>query len=324
MLFISCFIASVSRNAYDAPIQANQLKRILMKNKIFCIGGANIDSKLKSQSRLLLNTSNPVNSSSSFGGVARNVAHNLAKVTSNIHLQCVVGNDANGTALLEHIKALGVNTDHSCVLEGKRTSQYLAVLNDSGELFMGLSDMSIYDEVGEDFITTAWNSWTDQCLLFLDTNLPSNLIDLILNRAAQLDIKVCIDPVSVEKAKRIPNQMDSVFLIKPDIQEASALANIPVHSISDCFKAGRTLLERGVQHVVISMGKFGYVVVSERDEIHVPAEEIEQPVDVSGAGDAFIAGILYGLQQDKNVVESCAIGAKAAALTIQSVDTVIP
>ena len=49
---------------------------------------------------------------------------------------------------------------------------------------------------------------------------------------------------------------------------------------------------------------------------------MEQVVDVSGAGDAFIAGILYGLQQDKEVIEACHIGAKAAAQTIQSISTV--
>ena len=65
--------------------------------KIICIGGANIDFKLKSAYPLLLNTSNQVCSNHSFGGVARNVAHNLANISTNIHLQSVVGDDAYGT-----------------------------------------------------------------------------------------------------------------------------------------------------------------------------------------------------------------------------------
>lgn len=292
-------------------------------NNIFCIGGANIDLKLKSSDSLLLHTSNQVYSSTSFGGVARNVAHNLAKVTSNVHLQCVVGHDAHGKALLEHIESLGVNTAYSQILKGKRTSQYLAVLDDLGELFIGLADMNIYDEIGDEFITTAWNSWTHNSLVFLDTNLPSRVIDLILNRAADLDIKICIDPVSVEKAKKIPHQLEAVFLLKPDVQEASALSHMPIRTINDCFIAGRKLVNRGVKNIVISMGNLGYVVVNDTDEIHVPALEVSTIADVSGAGDAFVAGILSGLQQNKDILESCKIGAKAAALTIQSVDTVV-
>ena len=90
-----------------------------MKKNIICIGGANVDFKLKSQKPLLLNTSNPVFSNNSFGGVARNVAHNLAKITSKIHLQCVVGDDSYGKILLEQLQSLGVNTQHSHILVGK-------------------------------------------------------------------------------------------------------------------------------------------------------------------------------------------------------------
>ena len=294
-----------------------------MKKSIFCIGGANIDFKLKSQDHLFSHTSNPVSSSTSFGGVARNVAHNLAKLTTSIYLQCVVGNDAGGHSLLEHMRSLGVNTSHSLILDGKRTSQYFAVLNGQGELFIGLSDMAIYDEINEEFITASWDLWTEHSLIFIDTNLPAKLIDLILKRAALFDIPVCIDPVSVEKAKKLPYRMDSIFLIKPDMQEASALTNMPIRSINDCLIAGRKLKERGVKNTVISMGKLGYVLVNDVHEIHVPVSGDVRTVDVSGAGDAFIAGILYGLQQNKEVLESCKTGAKAAELTIQSVDTVV-
>ncbi|MBL7481278.1 carbohydrate kinase family protein [Legionella bononiensis] len=294
-----------------------------MKKNILCIGGANIDLKLKSEAHLFLHTSNQVTSSTSFGGVARNVAHNLAKVTTDIHLQCVVGNDEGGRSLLEHMRSLGVNTSHSLILDGKRTSQYLAVLNDQGELFIGLADMAVYDEINEEFITASWDLWTEQSLIFIDTNLPAKLIDLILKRAALFDIPVCIDPVSVEKAKKLPYRLDSVFLIKPDMQEASALTEMPVRTINDCLIAGRKLKERGVKNTVISMGKSGYVLVNDDHEVHVPVSGDVQTVDVSGAGDAFIAGILHGLQQNKEVLEACTTGAKAAELTIQSVDTVI-
>lgn len=294
-----------------------------MKNDIICIGGANVDLKLKSQQQLILNSSNPVISNQTFGGVARNVAHNLAKVTSKIHLQCVVGDDVNGRALLKHMQSLGVNTQYSQVLSGKRTSQYYALINELGELFIGLADMDIYEHLQIEFITSAWDGWDEQTLIFLDTNLPSTLIDLILKKAAMLNIKVCIDPVSAKKAKRIPYCLDPVFLIKPDVQEASALTNMTIDSIRDCMAAGLKLKERGAKNIVISLGKLGYVLINDTHQVHVKAEEVSNVIDVSGAGDSFIAGILYGLQRGKTVYESCHIGSITAAQTIQSVETVI-
>lgn len=294
-----------------------------MNKNIICIGGANIDFKLKSKNPFLLHTSNPVYSSNSFGGVARNVAHNLANITSNIHLQCVVGDDVYGRDLLAHMQSLGVNTQHSLILEGKRTSQYHAILNEQGELFLGLADMDIYNEISSTFITSSWDLWPPKSLVFLDTNLPSILIDLILKKANLLDVFVCIDLVSVEKAKKIPHRLDSVFLLKSDLQEARALTMMNIQSVSDCMLAGLQLKERGAQNIVISLGKAGYVLINDTQQIHVLAEEVSEVIDVSGAGDAFIAGILYGLQHDKEVFEACRIGAKAAAKTIQSISTVV-
>lgn len=292
-----------------------------MKN-IICIGGANIDFKFKSKNQLLLNTSNPISSSQSFGGVARNVAHNLAKVTSHIYLQTVVGNDEQGRALLEHMKVLGVNTQYCQILNDKRTSQYHAILNEQGELFIGLADMNIFDELSDDFITSAWDSWPKNSILFLDTNIPSRLIDLMLHKASELELLLCIDPVSVEKTKKLPDGLNSVFLIKADIQEASALSGLPIQSIDDCMMAGRQIRRRGVKNIVISLGKLGYVLMNETHEVHVPIDEVEHVVDVSGAGDAFVAGILHGLQQGNRVIDACKQGARAAAQTIQSVNTV--
>ncbi|KTD79430.1 carbohydrate kinase family protein [Legionella waltersii] len=294
-----------------------------MPNKIICIGGANIDFKLKSPNPLVLNTSNPIHSTISFGGVARNVAHNLAQLTSDIYLQCLVGNDANGLALLTHVQSLGVNTQYSKIIDGQSTSQYYAILNNQGELFIGLADMDIYNVIDDEFITSSWDDWNSQSLIFLDTNLPSSHIDLILKKANSVGAKLCIDPVSVEKAKRIPAQFGSIYLLKPDRKEASTLTGITIESIDDCIRAGKLLKDRGVQNVVITLGQLGYVLVNNSEQVYVAAEEVKQSIDVSGAGDAFVAGILYGIQLEKNIAEACQIGAKAAAQTIQTLQTVI-
>ena len=66
-----------------------------MNNKIiYCIGGANIDYKFKTQSPLVFASSYSVKPYKTLGGVARNVADNLANFTHNIYFQSVVGNVA--------------------------------------------------------------------------------------------------------------------------------------------------------------------------------------------------------------------------------------
>ena len=294
-----------------------------MQRKIICIGGANIDFKLKSLAPIVANTSNPINSQSFYGGVARNVAHNLANLTDNIHLQCVVGDDTFGIELLKDMQALGVNTGLSQIVKNQQTSKYHAILKADGELFLGLADMGIYDDLEHSFINSTWQSWGEDSLVFLDTNLPAELIHLVLEKAALLKLKVFIDPVSVEKSKKIPQCLEQVFFIKPDALEASTLTGMVLESIDDCLKAGLILHQRGAKNVVISLGKMGYVVVNELHQLYVRGEQVSAIVDVSGAGDAFIAGVLFGIQQGHDILKACQLGAGLAAKTIQSTDTVI-
>src|SRR5690554_5956302 len=60
---------------------------------ITCVGGANLDHSFKLESKMVLKTSNPVKSTTSYGGVIRNVADNLARLNHKVSLMTIVGDD---------------------------------------------------------------------------------------------------------------------------------------------------------------------------------------------------------------------------------------
>lgn len=294
-----------------------------MNKKIICVGGANIDRKFKALTNTIKQgTSNPVSSTTSFGGVARNVAENLAHWTQNISLQCIVGNDSEGQRLLTHLRTLGVNVDHSLIREEGNTSHYYAILNPDGELQVAYVDMEIYNLLSLDSFNSSYDDWDDGSIIFLDTNLPAAIIETIIQHNKNKQLMIFIDPVSVSKANRIPHNLEQVFLIKPNQFEISALTDITISNTKDCIQAGLALLQRGVKNVVISLGRDGYVIVNEKHQQHIPVKIIPHIKDANGAGDAFFAGILFGLQQDLPLIQACELGVAAAALTLQSEKTV--
>lgn len=288
-----------------------------MRN-IYCIGGASIDQKLKTHFPLITHTSNPVTSAITFGGVARNIAQNLAQWTTLISLQTVVGRDDLSQQLLNEMASLGVNVKDCLTLANHSTAHYYAIMNNDGNLHLALADMSIYDHIPIDLFTKPWKSWNEQCIIFMDTNLSIPIIESIFLHNKDNRFILCIDPVSVSKAKKLPKILRNTFLIKPNLLEAIALTNININSVSDCFIAAKVLLNRGVKNVVISLGKDGYVIVNEHYQSYFPATKIEYINDVNGAGDAFMAGILFGLQQNYDLQHACQLGANAASLTLKS------
>src|SRR5918993_2707283 len=110
-------------------------------SRVLCIGGAAVDRKYRALDSIRPGTSNPVRSERSFGGVARNVAENLARLGVATALVSLVGDDGAGRAIRAHLGRAGVDTRFVAVADGQATAEYLAVLPPSGELAFGLAEM---------------------------------------------------------------------------------------------------------------------------------------------------------------------------------------
>jgi pseudouridine kinase len=78
--------------------------------RIACIGGAHIDRHGVLKEPFVAGTSKPVNIATSFGGVARNVAENLARLGCEVATVSRVGDDEAGRSVVQHLRSLGVDT----------------------------------------------------------------------------------------------------------------------------------------------------------------------------------------------------------------------
>ena len=107
---------------------------------IVVIGGANIDFKGRPYEKLMERTSNPGEVNISFGGVGRNIAHNLALLCVPVTFLSAIGDDEWGKKLLEETgkdrgegKA-GVQVNDVIKLSNVQTGIYLAILNEKGQI----------------------------------------------------------------------------------------------------------------------------------------------------------------------------------------------
>ena len=92
----------------------------------------------------LLGTSNPGTLERHAGGVGRNIAECLARLDNHPVLLTAVGDDREGELCMEECRRLNIGVDGSVVrVKGHRTSTYLAVMNESGDLFTTIADMVI-------------------------------------------------------------------------------------------------------------------------------------------------------------------------------------
>ena len=288
-----------------------------MRSAIACIGAAHIDRTAHALQDVKLGTSNPVRVDVSFGGVARNVAENLARLHCDVALVSRIGRDDAGDQLLANLEALGVDVSGVCRSDLEQTATYTALIDLSGELSVGMADMSIYDEVAPElFGAQLAPALLSRPIWFLDANLPAAGLDHLLNNKPAGSLSA-IDAVSVPKSQRLNGLLDRVDLLFANRDEAVALCGLPATAQIETSELANRLRAEGAGAVIVSMGDAGVFVASDSVYNHFDALPSEV-CDVTGAGDGMVSGILYGIAAGRRMDEAVRLGLACASLAIES------
>ncbi|OQY35341.1 MAG: kinase [Spirochaetaceae bacterium 4572_59] len=301
-------------------------KGYIMKEKDYAllIGGANMDIQGFPQNQLISGDSNPGTVKVSCGGVARNIAENMARLGLDVKLLTVVGGDSHGTQLIEESEAAGINMNEILRLPGQSTSTYLSILNEKGDMAVAVSHMDIMDFFSLEYIRSKERLIKNASLIILDANLPAGIIQYIAE--TYRDIRIFMDPVSAVKALRIKESLPFIHMIKPNRMEAGYLTGLPVTNQEELEAAANALLEKGLKQVVISLGEEGVFFRSRNEKLLIPNLLVnpEEIVNATGAGDAFMAGFAYAQIKEMPPHESLRFALAASALAISHENTINP
>lgn len=286
------------------------------------IGAAGIDTKGKPFGPPVPRTSNPGAIRISTGGVARNVAENLARLGQHVILLSAVGDDRSGTRVIDQALEAGIDVEHILVCEGQSTAAYIAINDERGNLAMSVDDMRVLQKITPRFIYDNRRLIRDAEMVFIDANLQPPTIATVLRQASRYGVPVCADPTSVSLAQYIKPHLRELFMVTPNVAEAEALCKYSIGDSSDsAIRAARRLVKMGVSVAIIKLAEMGVCYATNDESGHVPAIKTEI-VDGTGAGDALTAGVIFGIVNDFSVDEAVRLAASAAAMTLKCEETV--
>ena len=274
-------------------------------------------------------TSNPGFTITRAGGVGRNIAENLARLGVATEFVSAFGADMNGNWLRSETEAAGVSVRHSLVSRGA-TGSYSAVLDRGGELVVAVSAMEILDALTPQVVDSIEALISSCALLVLDCNLREETLVRAATVARDAGVAVLVDTVSVTKSVRGNAVLDAgveVHTISPNVAELATLAACAGNQQADLADAAARLHERGARHVWIRRGEAGSLMSSRRNHETMVDEFAACDavvVDVTGAGDAMLAGYAAALVTGLGERNAVAYGHAAAAMTVESEWTVSP
>jgi pseudouridine kinase len=295
------------------------------EHPVLAIGAAGVDMVGVLEQDVLPGGLNLARNRFSLGGVARNVAENLARLGQPACLLSVVGADALGLQLLEHTAACGVDVSACLTSPDSQTASYLAIYNPSGQLQMAVEDMRVLDLLTTTYLKGQEQRFRDASLVFVDANLTPKALSTVFRLAKNAKVPVCADATTTALGRRMLPHLDQLFLLAANSAEASVLADCSkqVMERESALQAARQLVGRGTSIAIVTMAHLGVCYATAEVNGHVPAVHANI-TDPTGAGDALLATVLFGLVNEIPLDDAVRLGAAAAALVLNHAGTVLP
>ncbi|EKV55856.1 carbohydrate kinase family protein [Brachyspira hampsonii] len=293
-----------------------------MKNYILSIGGSNIDIQGFSKERILLKESNPGKIKVCAGGVERNIINNLSNIgLKNIKFITSIGDDIFGDILLNNIKSLGV--DVSYIVRNGSSTSYIAIMNNDRDMEIAMSDMDTLDKnINIEYLDTIKDIVENAEFITIDAVMNREIFEYLIDNFPNK--KLLTDAVSIKKSEHIKGLENHIYALKLNSNEASFLLDMDINTIEEGKKAVRIFLKKGVKEIYITFGALGicygtYNDISKSYYLKAPKINI---VNATGAGDAFMAGIVYSIFHDYDLDYKVKFAAAMAAFALESEETV--
>jgi len=267
-----------------------------MKKDVVCVGGTAVDRVYR-----LSNLPRPgsgahiVEMGQMGGGVEANVAAALARLGARVGLVSRVGDDADGEWARQDLQAWGVDTTRVVTVPGVHTDFCLVWVPPDGERMLACHNPSLrhmrLEDTDHRYITRAG-------ILFLSGFVPPDLIEQALHATRATSLTVTFDlpdtfedlagrGLSRARFKRLLPQIDLLMTNQTGLTSLMAIKD--PQAAMDAFQK----LAPGMS-LAMSMGAEGAWLYHDGQQVRLEAFPVHI-LDTTGAGDAFHAGLIYGL-----------------------------
>ena len=260
------------------------------------------------------------------GGVARNVAEDIANCELRPTFVSLVDKSGTGLDVLRKLKDHKVNTDYiRTTRDGMGT--WLAVFDNDGDVFSSISKRpdllpicDILDEQGDEIFENADSVVIEICV-------DKEIVKRVFRLAKKYNKKVFAVVANMSIALQRRDFLQSIDCFVCNLQEAGMLFSTDytektTEEMVDIIS--KNVVAAQIPSMIVTMGGRGAVYADKQGvKGFCPARRVEVK-DTTGAGDSFCAGVAIGLTYGKNLAESCEIGAHLAASVIVTSENVCP
>jgi len=244
------------------------------------------------------------------GGKGANQAAAAAKLGANVTLIGRVGSEAFGTDLVRNARQNRINTKF--IVQDKETQTGLALIivdqkgNNIIAVFPGADLRCSKEDINRAYSVI---KSADILLAQLETSFP--VVQHAIQKAFQNGVKVILNP---SPAHILPKDvLRKVYILTPNESEAEILGGTSITDLSSARRAITEILKKGAQNIVLTLGKEGALVGTKGKIVHLKSPRVN-PVDTTGAGDAFCGALAVAISSGESLEKAVVYANCAGAL----------
>ncbi|WP_276389285.1 ribokinase [Eudoraea chungangensis] len=246
------------------------------------------------------------------GGKGANQAVAASRLKGNVDFVCCVGDDIFGKKALEGYQKEGLDISGAKRLSGEATGVALITVNGQGENeIVVASGANLKLSVAQ--LKEHLKSIEQKSIFLTQLETPLEVVEYLVSYCGENQQKLVINPAPAQELS--PKIFNGLFLITPNETETKILTGIEVTDEESAIRAGKVFFEKGVENVIITMGKKGAFFMNKEEHFLTPGIEVKA-ADTTAAGDVFNGALVVCLSQGKNWPDSIAFANKAAALSV--------
>ena len=281
--------------------------------------GAHFDVTGRLAGPAIAGVSNPGRMERHPGGASLNAASIAAALGLPCSLSSPIGEDADGPALRNVVATRGIG-DALFELPDVVTGTYTAIMQNDGDMVIGLADLGIYEQAGAHAYLEAGDGASLKTRAWF---LPANLTEQALAElcSAAGDRFLAMASISPAKSVRLKGMLGNCDLLFTNRGEAAAITGLADAGTEELAQA---LAELGVNAGTISDGAKPLVWWAGSNGGTLQGETVGTLADVNGAGDALAGATLAALAKGKALHAAVRLGMAAARLVLKSREPYLP
>ncbi|PLW78744.1 ribokinase [Cohaesibacter celericrescens] len=247
------------------------------------------------------------------GGKGANQAVAAAKLGADVLMVTRIGDDIFADNTLHNFDALGMNTKHVIKVPGMSSGVAPIFVEKSGE-----NSILIVKGANEALTPAEVDKAADdlkQCdLIVMQLEVPLETIYHTIAFGAKHGIPTLLNPAPAQPDLDVSRITDVTYLV-PNETELELLTGMTVSDEISAEKAARSLMEKGIKTVIVTLGSKGALLVTNDGKKHFEPVSVT-PKDTTGAGDAFIGAFARYFTESKDLDFSLGQASRYAADSI--------